>query len=280
MDQKIWMISGASRGIGRAIALEALEAGDCCVVTARKTESVADLEKKYEGRCKAVRLDVDDQAQIEAAVKTATDAFGRIDILINNAGYGLQGTVEEVSMDQVRAQMETNVFGLISLTQEVLPLMREQGSGYIVNVASIAGLRGMAALGIYNASKFAVVGLSEALASELTPLGIKVSCVEPGPYRTDWAGSSLKRSQAMKDSVDGPYAELNAKAKQRFDDGSGNQPGDPVQIAKVLVEASKAENPPLHMVFGDVAISVWEKKMEQYRDSSFMTYYPHDKYNL
>lgn len=280
-QQQVWLITGCSRGIGQAIAHEAMRSGHLVAATARKIDDLAPLLKTNASLCLPIEMDVDNEASILAGVKKVLETYGRIDVLINNAGYGLQGTVEELDMNAVRAQMETNFFGLLSVTQAVLPSMREKKSGYIVNVASIAGLRGSPTFGAYNASKFAVVGLSEALAQEVAPFGIRVSIVEPGPYRTDWAGSSLKRSEAMQHTdADSPYSELNASYKEMLDARVGKQPGNPRQIAQVLLMAAQEENPPLHMVFGDPAIEWWNQRMENYQKKSFMQHFPHDKFDL
>ncbi len=280
-QQQVWFITGCSRGIGQAIAHEAMRNGHFVAATARKLADLEPLLKTNAAMCLPVEMDVDNEASIQAGVAAVLEKYGRIDVLINNAGYGLQGTIEEVAMKQVRAQMETNFFGLFSVTQAVLPTMRNQKSGYIVNVASIAGLRGSPTFGAYNASKFAVVGLSEALAQEVAPFGIRVSIVEPGPYRTDWAGSSLKRSEAMGESEEGsPYQELNSNFKEMLDARAGKQPGNPRQIAQVLLLAAKEENPPLHMIFGDPAIEWWNQRMEDYQKTSFMQLFPHHKLDL
>ena len=280
-DKKVWLITGSSRGIGRVIAETALKQGDQVLASARKTADVQDLVDKYPGQCVAISLDVNNEDSIQAAVKASYAAFGRIDVLINNAGYGLHGVIEEVDMTQVRNQMETNFFGLVSLTQKIIPAMRAQKDGYIFNVSSIAGMKGTPTLGIYNASKFAVEGFTEALAAEVAYFGIKVSLVAPGPYRSDWAGKSMDRSAAL-DGLDSssPYFKVNEAWKGRFDSYSGRQPGDPQQIADVLMEASRAAKPPMHMIFGDIAIGVWEGRMKSYTDPDFLSLYPHDKNTL
>lgn len=280
-DTKTWLITGASRGIGKAIAREALLRGDNVAGTARTLSDLDDLLAEFPERMLALHLDMDRPDSFPPALAAVRERFGAPDILVNNAGYGLQGMIEEVGMEQVRAQMETNFFGLVHLTQLVIPLMREKGSGYIVNVSSIAGLRGMPGLGIYNASKFAVEGFSEALAGEMKPFGIRVSVVEPGPYRTDWAGPSLKRSVAMKAADDdSPYADENARLKGFFDARVGNQPGDPRQIAAVLCDASRHPSPPLHMIFGNVAMDIWEKRKAQFSDPELFMTFPHEQYEL
>ena len=281
MSEKIWFVTGASRGIGKCISRRALEHGDKVVATARDISTLDDLVQKFPGRICPVRMDANDPDTISAAVEKAIETFGNLHVLVNNAGYGLQGMIEEVSMEQVRQQMETNFFGLVYCTQQILPVMRKQNDGFIANISSVAGLRGMAGFGIYNASKFAVEGFTEALAQEVRSFNIRVCAVEPGPYRTDWAGDSLHRSDAMKNlEENSPYAEINRKFKKMLDDRSGKQPGDPEQIAAVLVQYSEKPVVPLHLLFGDVGIQAWEERKALLGDESFMKLFTHDKWNI
>lgn len=284
MQEKVWLVTGANRGIGRAIVEFALAQGDCVAAGARPGKGLVEMQAwaaQYPGKAIAVAMDMDEAILFPGAIQDTMEAFGRIDVLVNNAGYGLQGFVEEVSPEQSRAQMETNFFGLLELTRAVIPHLRQQGSGTIYNIASVAGLRGGAGLGLYNASKFAVVGLSEALAAELSPFGVSVVSVEPGPYRTDWAGSSLQRSEAMRDlDPQSPYFEQNERLKDMFDSRAGQQPGDPKQIASVLFHGSRKTNLPVHMVFGDIAIDLWKNKLGLFAEESYMQYFPHDRYQI
>lgn len=284
MAKKVWLITGANRGIGRAILDHVLKSGDLVAAGARSGSGLLLLEQMaltYPNSLIAVALDMDQPSHFDQAVQDTLKAYGRIDVLVNNAGYGLQGFVEELEPAQSRAQMETNFFGLLELTRTVIPHLRKQGSGIIYNIASVAGLRGGAGFGLYNASKFAVVGLSEALASELAPFGVKVVAVEPGPYRTDWAGNSLMRSEAMENlSPESPYYAQNQKLKESLDSRSGNQPGNPEQIAAVLLDGSRRNQLPVHMVFGDVAIDWWKSKLQLYGDSNYMEHFPHDRYQF
>jgi NAD(P)-dependent dehydrogenase (short-subunit alcohol dehydrogenase family) len=281
-----WLITGCSTGIGRVIAQRALEAGETVVVTARSPDKLEDFKAYPNARL--LQLDVDQPEQIEAlGAKLTALAPEGIDVLINNAGYGLTGAVEEVTMEQVRAQMETNFFGLVHVTQQVLPGMRTRKRGYIVNVSSVAGLRGFRGVGIYNASKFAVTGLTEALAQEMAPFGVRVSVVAPGPYRTDWAGRSLHKSPAMTQGVaDSPYADLNAAVNTNFEKANGKQEGDPTQIADVLLSAAKQAldstqpAPPVHMLFGDEAIRYWQDKLQRYQEPGFFDNFPHARRSL
>lgn len=281
--KKIWVITGANRGIGRAIAEEALREGDSVVCTAREPAQLSELAARYPNDCWVVRLDLNEESSLlPAARECIAAAGGRVDVLVNNAGYGLQGMAEEVAMPQVRRVMETNFFGLVGFTQPFIRALREQGSGWIVNVSSIAGLRGSMGFSMYNASKFAVEGFGEALAQELDPFGVFVSNVEPGPYRTDWAGSSLDRSENMLSLNEAsPYFEINKRYKNLLDERSGRQPGDPVQIARVLVTAAHSgKKPPMHMVFGEMAINLSREQVSRLTTPSFMSFYPHEQYTF
>src|SRR5580692_3975655 len=188
--QRVWFITGASTGFGRLLAQEVLKSGGKVVVTARKLDKVADLEAQYPQTAKAIALDVTNAGQVDSVVAQAIEKFGRVDVLVNNAGYGVAGAIEEVSEDEFMPMFETNVFGLLKVTKAFLPHLRKQRSGHILNISSIGGLIGGQGIGMYNATKFAVEGLSEALAAELAPLGIRVTVIEPGPFRTDFLGRS------------------------------------------------------------------------------------------
>ena len=284
---QVWFITGCSTGIGRVLAEELLNAGHQVVATARRPDTLADLAARYGKQVLTLKLDVNETSDIKAAINATQVRFGRIDVLVNNAGYGLEGAIEETPLTQARAQFDTNFFGLLAVTQTVLPLMRSQGSGYIINIASVAGLRGFGGLGLYCASKFAVVGLSEALAQEVKPFGIRVSVVEPGPYRTDWAGRSLVRTPVAEAKVQGlvdqpatPYGELNAHIRRILDGANGQQPGDPRQIAQVLMAAAQSPKPPVHLLFGDEAIQTWETELGKLADPSFFARFPHGKPTL
>jgi len=241
----VWFITGCSTGFGRDLARLVLDRGWNAVVTARARDRVADL---VEGSADALalELDVTDTGQIDATVADAVARFGRIDVLVNNAGYGYQATAEEGDEAEIRAQFDTNVFGLFALTRAVLPIMRAQGSGNIVNFTSVAGLVGFPGSGYYAASKHAVEGWSDSLAAEVAPLGIGVTCVEPGPFRTDWAGRSLRQTP----STIADYAET---ARQRMEGTraySGTQAGDPVRAGEAIIAAVEQSIPPRHLVLG------------------------------
>ena len=242
----VWFITGCSTGFGRELARAVLERGDRCVVASRGTDRVADLVAIAPDRALAVDLDVAHQAQIDAAVAAASERFGRIDALVNNAGYGYQTSVEEGGDAAIRAQFEANVFGLFALTRAVLPVMRAQGSGAIVNVTSVGGLIGFPGSGYYSASKHAVEGWSDSLKTEVGPLGISVTCVEPGPFRTDWAGRSLHQTP----TAIGDYQDTVGARLAQTSGYSGQQPGDPVRAAHAMIEAVERADPPRHLVLG------------------------------
>lgn len=248
-DRSVWFITGCSTGFGRELARQLLEAGKKVVVTARDAQKVADLVALSPENALGLALDVDKTDAIAAAVKAAQDRFGRIDVLVNNAGYGYLAAIEEGEDDDIRAMFETNVFGLAALCRAVLPIMRAQGAGVIVNISSMAGVCGFPGIGYYNATKFAVEGLSEAMSKELAPLGVKVVIVEPGPFRTDWAGRSLK---TPKNPIPA-YAETALARRNAVQSSSGSQLGDPVRGARAIIAAAQSENPPLRLVLGSVA---------------------------
>ncbi len=253
----VWFITGCSTGFGRELARQILARGGRAVVTARDASRVQDLTQGAEDRALALSLDVTKPEQIPAAVKQAEEKFGGIDVLVNNAGYGYMAAIEEGEDDEVRAMFEANVFGLIAMTQAVLPGMRARKRGHIVNISSQGGLVGFPGVGFYNATKFAVEGLSEALAGELRPLGLGVTIVEPGPFRTDWAGRSLK---GPKHDIDA-YAETAGARRRQISGYSGRQPGDPVRAASAIIEAVESEHPPLHLLLGRMALDIVRGKL-------------------
>ncbi len=242
----VWFITGCSTGFGRDLARLVLDRGWRAVVTARDADRVADLVEGHDDTALALALDVNDQAQVEAAVAAAKARFGRIDVLVNNAGYGYQATAEEGDEAEIRAQFDTNVFGLFAITRAVLPIMRAQGSGNIVNFTSVAGLIGFPGSGYYAASKHAVEGWSDSLLAEVGPLGIGVTCVEPGPFRTDWAGRSLRQTP----SQIADYADTAGARMAGTKDVSGTQAGDPVRAGEAIIAAVSQDVPPRHLVLG------------------------------
>lgn len=276
----VWFITGCSTGFGRELARLVLERGWCAVVTARDKESLADLVSAVPERALALKLDVTQPDQILSAVQAAEERFGRVDILVNNAGYGYQATVEEGEEAEIRAQFDANVFGLFALTRAVLPGMRSRRSGHIINITSVAGLVGFQGSGYYAASKHAVEGWSDALLAEVQPLGIHVTCVEPGPFRTDWAGRSLKQTpSSIPDYSETAGARLRATRKI-----SGKQPGDPVRAARAIMEFAEQGDPPRHLVLGRIgyeAVTAQLRKrlaeIEAYRETSLGTDFPEDE---
>lgn len=254
----VWLITGCSTGFGRELAHIVLAGGGRVVATARDAGRVQDLADGHDDRALAVALDVTQPAQIEECVRRAKDKFGAIDVLVNNAGYGYLSAIEEGEAADIRALFETNVFGLIAMTQAVLPGMRARRRGHIVNISSMSGLVGLPGVGFYNATKFAVEGMSEALAAEIRPLGLNVTIVEPGPFRTDWAGRSM---QAAAREIEAYAATAGARRRQ-ITGYSGAQPGDPVRAAQAIVAAVEADRPPLHLLLGRVALNAVRGKLE------------------
>lgn len=273
----VWFVTGCSTGFGREIARAALARGGRVVATARDAGRVADLADGVGDRLLALELDVTDAGRIGAAVEEAVTRFGRVDVLVNNAGYGYQSSVEEGVEDEIRAQFDANVFGLFALTRAVLPHMRAQGGGHVINISSVAGLAGFPGSGYYAASKHAVEGWSDSLAAEGEPLGIKVTCVEPGPFRTDWAGRSLHQTPVRIDAY-----EQTAGARLSLTSGySGKQPGDPVRAAEAIVAIAEEARPPRHLLLGRFAYETVTKRlrerleeMERRRDTALGADYP------
>ena len=254
----VWFITGCSTGFGKELAKLVLAKGWKAVVTARKPEQLQDVVAGHEQDALALQLDVTDASQVKQAVQQAEAKFGRIDVLVNNAGYGYLAAIEEGEDDAVRKMFETNFFGLVEAIKAVLPGMRKQKSGHIVNISSIGGLVSFGATGYYHATKYAVEGLSESLAIETAPLGIKVTIVEPGPFRTDWSGRSLQESKTMIDDYDSTAGERRRQSKKN----SGKQVGDPVRGAQAIIDAVTSKNPPLHLVLGKPALGLAHKKLE------------------
>ncbi|PZP54030.1 MAG: short-chain dehydrogenase/reductase [Agrobacterium fabrum] len=253
---KTWFITGASRGFGLRIAKLALERGDNVVATARRADAVIEAFGEHP-RLLAVPLDVTDEAQAQEAAKAAISRFGRIDLLLNNAGFGLLGAVEEATAEEVERLYRTNVFGLLAVTRAVLPQMRAQRSGRILNISSIGGYRGAAGFGVYSSTKFAVEGLSEALHAELAPLGIHVTVVEPGYFRTDFLDST---SLSISGNGIPDYNGTAGHVRQIASDLNHGQPGDPDRLAKVLVEFADAPNPPVRLPLGSDTVQAIEAK--------------------
>ena len=261
--QPVWLFSGCSTGFGRELAKAVLSRGWRAVVTARRPEQVADIVAPYPDHALALPLDVTQPSQIEQVVDQAQRRFGRIDCLVNNAGYGYLAAIEEGEDAAVRAMFETNVFGLVNLTKAVLPGMRAQRRGTIINISSIGGLASFPATGYYHGTKYAVEGISESLAAEVKPLGINVVIVEPGPFRTLWAGPSIKQSAINIED----YAATAGERRKQTAARSGNQAGDPERGAQAIIEAAMADSPPLRLLLGKMALETARHKLAAMREN-------------
>lgn len=255
---KTWFITGISSGLGKAITQIALENGDFVIGTFRQQKQVEAFNNQHEGTAFAIKLDITQEADIQKAFEIIKSKFGSIDVLVNNAGFGFAGAIEEASVEEVRSVMEANFFGALVMTQKSLPNFRKQGHGHIIQISSHAGIKAFAGFGIYNASKFALEGFSEALAMEVAPLGIRVTIVEPGPFRTDFAGRSIKLAgQSLED-----YRATAGVLREKLKEADGKQEGDPYKAAKAIFDLANMENPPLRLPLGKVAISSLTSKIE------------------
>ena len=256
---KVWFLTGASRGFGLEIARKILAQGDRVVATARRAEQILTELPDAGDALLAIDLDVTNADQAAQAVQSAVDAFGRIDVLVNNAGRGLLGAVEEASDTSVRAVYEVNVFGTLTMQRAVLPIMRRQRSGHIINISSVGGLLGSAGWGIYCSTKFAMEGFSEALAQEVRPLGIWVTIVEPGYFRTDFLDAS---SLATEENVIADYEGTAGAVRAHAVEVNHAQPGDPVKAAAAIVDIASAAEPPVHLLLGTDCVALVEAKIE------------------
>jgi len=260
LDSAVWLITGCSTGLGRDLARAALRHGRRLVATARDPATLAEFAARDDVLVAA--LDVTVPEMIRDVVRQAEARFGAVDVLVNNAGYGYLSAVEEGEDAEIRAMFETNVFGLAAVTRAVLPGMRARRRGHVVNISSMGGLIGFPGIGYYNATKFAVEGLSEALAKEAAPLGIKVTVVEPGPFRTDWAGRSLRTpAVAIED-----YAATAGARRAAIRSYSGTQPGDPVRAAEAIIAAVESPEPPLHLLLGRPALDQVTAKLRDFAE--------------
>jgi NAD(P)-dependent dehydrogenase (short-subunit alcohol dehydrogenase family) len=250
MSGKVWFITGTSRGFGREWTIAALDRGDRVAATARDIATLNDLVEKYADALLPIQLDVTDRDADFAAVKQAHDHFGRLDIVVNNAGYGQFGFIEELSEQEARDQIETNVFGALWITQAALPYLRAQRAGHLIQVSSIGGITAFQNVGIYHASKWALEGFSQALAQEVAPFGVHVTLIEPGGFSTDWGGSSAKHATALPD-----YAEVH-EAANRARAQRVSKPGDPTASAAAVLKIVDAENPPLRVFFGEIPLQL------------------------
>jgi NAD(P)-dependent dehydrogenase (short-subunit alcohol dehydrogenase family) len=277
---RTWFITGASTGFGRILAEEVLKAGGNVVATARKREQVADLEQQYPNSAKALALDVTKDEQVDAAVTQAFARFEQVDVLVNNAGYGITGAIEEATEAEFMPVYQTNVFGLIRVTRAFLPYLRRQRSGHILNLSSIGGLTASPGWGYYQSTKFAVEGLSEALAAELAPLGIHVTIIEPGPFRTDFLGrSGVVAAQRIAD-----YDATAGNARQYLSSQDGKQPGDPVRAAHAMMQVVESPQPPLRLLLGASALQRlrakldnWQKEIDAWEPTTVGADFPEGK---
>lgn len=264
MTSKTWFITGTSRGFGREWAIAALERGDRVAATARDTSSLDDLTEVHGEAVLPLELDVTDRDAVYAAVKQAHDRFDGLDVVVNNAGYGQFGLVEELSEDEARAQIETNLFGALWVTQAALPYLREQGSGHIIQVSSIGGISAFPNVGMYHASKWALEGISQSLSQEVADFGIKVSLVEPGGFSTDWGGSSARHATPLT-----AYDEYREKAQQERNTRIST-PGDPVATRAAILTIVDAAEPPLRVFFGEAPLAIatqdYESRLQTWRD--------------
>ena len=262
MNKKVWLVTGCSTGFGKEFVRQIAERGDFAVGTVRKESQIKELEQLNQELVTGVLLDVQDQRSIDAANKLIQEKFGRLDVLVNNAGYGSMGAIEEVPQQEIQRQFDVNVFGAIRMIKLALPYMRKQRSGSILNITSIAGLNGFPGVGIYNGSKFALEGIGEALAAEVRHLGIKVTNVEPGPFKTEWAGPSATfGDQSIED-----YRETAYKNMSDISGRHGTQPGDPVKAVKAMIELTRLENPPVHLPLGGVAYKRANIKLDEFKE--------------
>jgi NAD(P)-dependent dehydrogenase (short-subunit alcohol dehydrogenase family) len=272
-EKKVWFITGTSSGLGRAIAEEVLANGDKVVATARKPEVLEDLVEKYPQTARAIKLDVTNIRNVQASIANAHKEFGRIDVVVNNAGYGIVGAIEEITDEEAKRQFDTNVFGVLNVTREVLPILREQKSGHIVNISSLAGFSAFPSFGIYSASKFALEGISEALAGEVASHGIKTTVIDLGAFHTGITTRAAIGSNRL--PAEYPTTENLLEALPQFDSPSS---GDPKKAAKIIVEAVESENPPFRLPIGrdafetiDAKIESVQKEIEPWRERATKT---------
>ena len=257
-----WLITGCSTGLGRALAQRVLDAGHNAVITARNSDTLAELADAYPDTALSLPLDVQYGDQIASAVDAAEERFGGVDVLVNNAGYGYRAAVEEGEMDEIKQMFETNYYGAVAMINAVLPSMRQRGSGMIINISSIGAQRSSAGSGFYTATKAALESTSESLRQEVEPHGIRVAIVQPGPFRTDFAGRSLHQSA----EPIAAYADTAGRRRKETDTMDGNQPGDPVRAAQAILTLAEAENPPMRLILGKEAVKVAEVDLNQQLD--------------
>ncbi|MGD0737464.1 MAG: oxidoreductase [Terracidiphilus sp.] len=260
-SSRVWFITGTSTGFGRLLAEELLRRGNSVIATAREISKIEDLVHQYPDTARAFTLDVTNPAQIQSVAQQAITAFGHVDVLVNNAGYGVTGAIEEVTEDEFEHMFQTNIYGLIRTTRAFLPHFRQRRTGHIFNLSSIGGLIGGPGWGFYNTTKFAVEGFSEALAAEMKPLGVHVTVIEPGPFRTDFLGRSGKlAAQELPE-----YAETAGKSRDYFRSQAGEQPGDPQRAVEAIIAVADSPAPPLHLILGKIALTRFRDKLAQWQ---------------
>ena len=260
-SSRVWFITGTSTGFGYLLAKELLRRGDRVIATARNVSKLKDLTDQYPDTARAFTLDVTKPAEIESVAQQAIATFGHVDVLVNNAGYGVTGAIEEVSEDEFESMFQTNIYGVIRTTRAFLPHFRQRRSGHIFNLSSIGGLSGAPGWGFYNATKFAVEGFSEALAGEMKPLGVHVTVIEPGPFRTDFLGRSGKL--AAKELPE--YAATAGKAREYLKSQAGKQPGDPQKAVEAIIAVADSPQPPVHLILGKPALARFRDKLAQWQ---------------
>ena len=258
VSKRVWFITGCSSGFGQAFAQAVIAHGDQLVATARHAEQIATLASEHPDQVRGMALDVTNAEQVQETVKTAVDAFGHIDVLVNNAGYGLFGAFEELSDEQIRQQLEVNLFGAMNVTRAVLPFMRAQRAGHLVQISSVSGQVGSIGFSAYQASKFALEGWSEALSQEIAPFGIRVTIIEPGTFRTNWAGRSMVKSQPIS-----AYRETTESRREQIQAENGSQRGDPARAAQALIAVVESEHPPLRLPLGTDATTRIRQHIQQ-----------------
>lgn len=258
MKNKIWLITGISSGLGKSLAESIIEKGDFVIGTFRKQSQVEEFNSRNIKNAEAILLDITNANNVEKSIKTIISKYGKIDVLVNNAGMGFVGAIEETSLKEVRTVFEPNFFGTLKMTQTVLPYMRKEKNGHIIQISSHGGIKAFAGFGIYNASKFALEGFSEAMAQEVAPLGIKVSIVEPGPFRTNFAGNGLGQAENVIDD----YSETAGAFRTKLKGVDGKQEGDPIKASKAIIDLVNSENPTLRMPLGKVALMTIGMKLD------------------
>ncbi|PHX72158.1 MAG: short-chain dehydrogenase/reductase [Opitutia bacterium] len=256
-DSPVWLITGCSSGLGRALAARVLARGHRLIATARQPETLDELVAADPSRCRALALDVADASQVAPVVAQASEIFGRLDVVVNNAGYGLVGAVEEYDEAQITRNFETNFFGALRVIRAALPILRAQRRGHFVNISAAAVIANYAGFSIYGATKWALEGLSESLAAEVRPLGLKVTIVQPGPFRTEFISRSLERASASIPD----YEPSSGKFRRFLETMNGRQPGDPAKAADAIIAAVESDNPPLRLVLGKYAIDKTRRKL-------------------